>query len=92
MDYLNLITQLGFPIASSIAAGYFVYLTLKFILATVNSSVKNLSDIIKSLDHRVKTMTHDVIKIDILMSSVLGVKPDVDRISRLNSNEDVRKD
>jgi hypothetical protein len=74
------------------AAGYFVFLTLKFILAGVVSSVKNLSGIIIALNNRVKTMNHDVIRIDTLMSSAMGVKPDVDRIARSDGKEDARKD
>lgn len=55
MDFFKLVAEVGFPIASSIAAGYFVFLTLKFILAGVMSSVKGMSGIITALDNRVKT-------------------------------------
>jgi hypothetical protein len=87
-----LIADVGFPIASAIAAGYFVFLTLKFILAGVTGSVKSLSGIITALDNRVKTMNHDVIRIDTLMSNALGVKPDVDRIARADGKNDARRD
>ena len=83
---------MGFPIASSIAAGYFVFLTLKFILAGVMSSVKGMSGIITALDNRVKTMNHDVIRIDTLVSNALGIKPDTDRIARADGKNDARRD
>ena len=92
MDIFKLIAEVGFPIAAAIAAGYFVFLTLKFILAGVTSSVKSLSGIITALDNRVKTMNHDVIRIDTLMSSALGVKPDTDRIARADGKNDARRD
>jgi archaellum biogenesis ATPase FlaH len=92
MDFFRLVAELGFPIAAAMAAGYFVFLTLKFILAGVTSSVKSLSGIITALDNRVKTMNHDVIRIDTLMSSALGVKPDTDRIARADGKNDARKD
>ena len=92
MDFFKLVAELGFPIAAAMAAGYFVFLTLKFILAGVTSSVKSLSGIITALDNRVKTMNHDVIRIDTLMSSALGVKPDIDRIARADGKNDARKD
>jgi archaellum biogenesis ATPase FlaH len=92
MDFFKLVAELGFPIAAAMAAGYFVFLTLKFILAGVTSSVKSLSGIITALDNRVKTMNHDVIRIDTLMSSALGVKPDTDRIARADGKNDARKD
>lgn len=84
--------EVGFPIASSIAAGYFVFLTLKFILAGVMSSVKGMSGIITALDNRVKTMNHDVIRIDTLVSNALGIKPDTDRIARADGKNDARRD
>jgi len=92
MDFFKLVAEVGFPIASALAAGYFVFLTLKFILAGVTSSVKSLSGIITGLDNRVKTMNHDVIRIDTLMSSAMGVKPDIDRIARADGKNDARKD
>ena len=56
MDFLFLVTEVGFPIAAALAAGYFVFLTLKFILSDVTANVKRLSGIITALDNRVKTM------------------------------------
>jgi archaellum biogenesis ATPase FlaH len=92
MDFFKLVAEVGFPIASSIAAGYFVFLTLKFILAGVMSSVKGMSGIITALDNRVKTMNHDVIRIDTLVSNALGIKPDTDRIARADGKNDARRD
>ena len=92
MDFFKLVAEIGFPMAAALAAGYFVFLTLKFILAGVTSSVKSLSGIIAGLDNRVRTMNHDVIRIDTLMSSAMGVKPDVDRIARADGKTDARKD
>ena len=92
MDFFKLVAELGFPIATALAGGYFVFLTLKFILAGVMSSVKGLSGIITALDNRVKTMNHDVIRIDTLMSNAMGVKPDVDRIARADGKNDARRD
>ena len=91
-DIFALIAEVGFPIVGALAAGYFVFLTMKFILAGVMGSVKSLTGIIKALDNRVRTMNHDVIRIDMLMSSALGVKPDLDRIARADGKNDARRD
>ena len=85
MDFFKLVGEVGFPIAAAMAAGYFVFLTLKFILAGVTGSVKGMAGIITALDNRVKTMNHDVIRIDTLISNALGVKPDR-KSTRLNSS------
>ncbi len=92
MDFFKLVAELGFPIASACAGGYFVFLTMKFILAGVMSSVKGLSNIITALDNRVKTMNHDIIRIDTLMSTALKVRPDLDRLARADGKNDARKD
>jgi len=92
MDIFALISEVGFPIAAAMAGGYFVFLTMKFILDGVMDSVNSMKGIIMALDNRVKTMNHDVIRIDTLMSSVLGVRPDVDRIARAQGKDDARKD
>ncbi len=92
MDFFKLVAEVGFPIASAIAGGYFVFLTLKFILAGVMSNVKGVSNIITALDNRVKTMNHDVIRVDTLVSNALGVKPDTDRIARADGKSDARRD
>ncbi len=91
-DAFKLISDVGFPIASALAGGYFVFLTLKFILSGVQSSIRNLTSIIQSLDNRVRTMNHDIVRIDLMISSALDVQPDIDRIARSDGKNDTRKD
>jgi hypothetical protein len=92
MDFFKIVAELGFPIAAAMAGGYFVFLTLKFILAGVTSSVKGMAGIITALDNRVKTMNHDVIRIDVVVSNAIGLKPDVDRVARADGKNDARRD
>ncbi len=40
MEWLSLITDVGFPIVAALVGGYFVFLTLKFILTGVLDSIK----------------------------------------------------
>jgi len=92
MDFFKIVAEVGYPVAAACAGGYFIFLTMKFILAGVMSSVKGLSNIITALDNRVKTMNHDVIRIDTLVSNALGVKPDLERIARADGKNDARRD
>jgi len=92
MDFLKLVGDVGFPIAGAIGAGYFVFLTLKFILQGVTGSVMGLKGIITGLDNRVQTMNNDLVKIDTLMSYALGVKPNIDRLAANEGKEDARRD
>ena len=92
MDFLTFVADVGFPIAGAIAAGIFVFTTLKFILASVTGSVQGLKNIIQALDNRVQTMNNDLVKVDALMSHVLGVKPNIERIAANEGKEDARRD
>ena len=47
---------------------------------------------ISQLDNRVKTMNNDVIRIDTLISQVVGIRPDLHRIARADGKKDARKD
>ena len=92
MDFMAFVGEVGFPIAGAIAAGFFVFTTLKFILASVTGSVQGLKAIIQSLDNRVQTMNNDLVKIDTLLSYALGVKPNVDILAANEGKEDARRD
>ena len=90
-EIFKLVGEVGFRIAAALAGGYFVFLTLKFILAGVTSSVKSMAGIIGALDRRVATMNHDVMRIDTKVSHALGLQPDLDRIAR-SEQSDARRD
>lgn len=92
MEFLALVGDVGFPIAGAIAAGVFVFVTLRFILNGVTDSVNTLKNIIGALDNRVQTMNNDLVKIDTLLSYVLHVRPNIDRIAANEGKEDARRD
>jgi hypothetical protein len=91
-EIFKVIGDLGMPVVAALAGGYFVYLTLKLLLAGVLGSIKGMAGIITALDNRVKTMNHDVIRIDTVVSNALGLRPDVERISRADGKNDARRD
>ena len=91
-EVFKIIGDLGFPVVAALAGGYFVYLTIKLLLAGVLSAVKSMAGIITALDNRVKTMNHEVLRVDTLVSSALGLKPDLDRIARADGKTDCRRD
>jgi hypothetical protein len=91
MDFLTFVSEVGFPIAGALAAGVFIFIILKFILATVTGSVNGLKNIIQALDNRVQTMNNDLVKIDTLLSHVSKVRPNVDRLAANEGKEDARK-
>ena len=88
MEIMELIAEVGFPIAGAIAAGVFVFITLRFILSGVTDNVNTLKNIISALDN----MNNDLVKIDTLLSYVLQVRPNIDRIAANEGKEDARRD
>ena len=90
--FLDILVQFGLPVAAAAVMGVFIYIILKYILAGVVGQVATSTMLISALDNRIKTMNHDMIKLDILISSALNLRPDLDRVSRSDGKEDARKD
>lgn len=88
----KLIGDVGFPIAAALGSGVFVYFVINYILESVLSGIKGMQGIILGLDNRVKTMNHDIIRLDAVVSSALGLRPDLDRIARADGKNDARRD
>ena len=92
MDFLTLIGEVGFPIAAALAAGLFVFITLRFILDGVLDDIKQQRIFVQALDNRIKTMNNEIIRIDVMISQTLGLRSDLDRIARADGQKDARKD
>jgi hypothetical protein len=92
MEIFGVIAELGFTITAVLGGGVFIIILLKYILASVVDATANLSMLITGLDNRVKTINNEIVKLDSLVCHVLGVKPDVRRMSAADGKEDARKD
>jgi len=92
MEAFKLIADLGFSIAAVFGGGFFIIMLLKYILDSVVGSAKALNGMISALDNRVKTMNNEIVRLDALICSALGMKPDVRRISAADGKKDARKD
>lgn len=91
-EYIKFFSDTLTPILGSCVLGTFIFTALKFVLSDVIASVKTLASIVMALENRVKTCSHELIKIDVTISSVLGLRPDLDRISRMDGKNDARRD
>ena len=90
--FLQILAEFGLPVAAASVMGFFIYLIIKYILESVVGQVKSMHGIIMALDNRIKTMNHDMIKLDLLISHALDLKPDEERISRADGKTDARRD
>jgi hypothetical protein len=91
-DVFKIIGDLGFPIVAALAGIYFVYLTIRLLLTGVLGSIKSMAGIITALDNRVRTINHEVVRVDLQISNALGLRPDVERIARADGKSDARRD
>ena len=97
MDMFNLIAEVGAPIAGALIMGFFIFIVIKQILEGVVSQIRTLTGFCKMLEDRARTMSNEIMKIDLLVSSALDLRPDIDRIARAENfiedkKLDVRRD
>ena len=88
----NFISDVGAPIAAAVVMGGFIFIIIKKIMDDIVGNVEELQGFYKMLITRIKTMNNDMIKLDILVSHALNVKPDEERIARADGKDDARKD
>jgi len=92
-EALNLFSELGLPIAGALAMGYFIFIIIKQIFEGIVDDISTLTMFCASLENRARTMSNEMIKIDLLVSSALKLRPDIERIARAeNFIEDGRLD
>ena len=82
MEIFDFIAQVGAPVAAALVMGFFIFQTLKYILEGVLDNVKSLTGIISMLEDRARVMNNDIIKIDLLISQALELRPDLERVAR----------
>ena len=61
---------------------FFIFITLKYILDGVLDNISTLNGFVKMLENRVRVMNNEIIKIDLMISQALDLKPDTDRVAR----------
>ncbi len=96
-DIFTLIADVGAPIAGAIVMGFFIFLVLKQILEGIVDQIGTLTMFCESLENRARTMSNEMIKIDMLVSSALELRPDIERVARAENfiedgKLDVRRD
>ena len=82
MSITQFLSEVGVPIGTAVIMAFFIFLTWKYVLESVKGQVSRLTGIIGGLESRVRMMNNDMIKIDLLVSSALELRPDIERIAR----------
>jgi|TARA_Y100000114_G_scaffold153650_1_gene174023 hypothetical protein len=79
---INLIGEVGLPIASGLIMAYFIFLIIRQLMNNLVADIKSVQGITKMLITRASIMNNDIIRIDTVVSSALNIPPDLDRIAR----------
>ena len=79
---IDLIGDLGLPIASGLIMAYFIFLIMKQLMDGLVSEIKTVQSITKMLITIASIMNNDIMRIDTIVSSALNLPPDLDRIAR----------
>lgn len=96
-EIFGLIGEVGAPIAGSLVMGFFIFIVIKQMLEGIVDDIKTLTMFCTSLENRARMMSNEMIKIDLLVSSALELRPDIDRVARAENfiedkKLDVRRD
>tara|TARA_B100000902_G_scaffold386790_1_gene429898 strand:- start:1078 stop:1374 length:297 start_codon:yes stop_codon:yes gene_type:complete len=84
-DIFSLIAEVGAPIAGSLVMGFFIYLVVKQILEGIVEQLETLTGFCSALEARASTMSNEMLKIDLLVSKALDLRPDIDRVARADN-------
>ena len=91
-EILQAIETIGIPAAGAVGLGYLVWTLFKSLIADIHKKLDSQHAMIVALIDRVRQLDNDLIRIDAMCRSVLGMKPDVERIARADGRKDQRKD
>ena len=66
-EMFQLISDVGLPIAGALVMGFFIFTIIKQILEGVVDDIKTLTIFCESLENRARTMSNEIIKIDLFL-------------------------
>ena len=89
-EIFSLIAELDFLLRALIG-GFFMFLTLRYIMEGVIGQVQSIHGIVSALDNRVKTMNHDMTASTPPCVLFWVFEPDLGRISRADGKNDARR-
>lgn len=96
-EIFKLISDVGLPIAGALVMGFFLFIIIRQIFEGIIDNIATLTMFAESLENRARTMSNEMVKIDLLVSSALGLNPDIERVARAENfvedgKVDVRRD
>ena len=91
-DFMTILETVGIPAAFAVAAGWMVWKLFSALIADVHKKLDTQHGMIVALIDRVRQMDNDMIRIDSMVRTAMGIHVDVDRLARADGKKDQRKD
>tara|TARA_R100000479_G_scaffold173781_2_gene120544 strand:- start:145 stop:432 length:288 start_codon:yes stop_codon:yes gene_type:complete len=91
-QWMKLLETVGIPAAFAVAAGFLVWKLFNHLIADVHKKLDTQHSMIVALIDRVRQIDNDIIRIDTMCRTAMGVPVDVDRLARADGKKDQRKD
>ena len=90
--WIKLLETVGIPAAFAFAAGFLVWKLFNHLIADVHKKLDTQHSMIVALIDRVRQIDNDIIRIDTMCRTAMGVPVDVDKLARADGKKDQRKD
>ena len=91
-DLMTVLETVGIPAAFAVAAGWMVWKLFQHLISDVHKKLDTQHGMIVALIDRVRQMDNDMIRIDSMVRTAMGIQVDVDRLARADGKKDQRKD
>ena len=91
-QFMDLLETVGIPAAFAVGAGWMVWKLFQHLIADIHKKLDTQHSMIVALIDRVRQMDNDMIRIDSMCRTAMGIQVDVDRIARADGKKDQRKD
>ena len=91
-QFMDLLETVGIPAAFAVGAGWMVWKLFQHLIADVHKKLDVQHGMIVALIDRIRQMDNDMIRIDSMCRTAMGIQVDVDRIARADGKKDQRKD
>jgi|TARA_A100001391_G_scaffold131596_1_gene90803 hypothetical protein len=91
-QWMKLLETVGIPAAFAVAAGFLVWKLFNHLIADVHKKLDTQHSMIVALIDRVRQIDNDIIRIDTMCRTAMGVPVDVDKLARADGKKDQRKD
>ena len=91
-QWMNLLETVGIPAAFAVAAGWMVWKLFQHLISDVHKKLDIQHGMIVALIDRIRQIDNDIIRIDTMCRTAMGVPVDVDRLARADGKKDQRKD